>query len=691
MIRVAVVYGLVLLFGVAVAGKILKLQFIDKGEIQSEVQQQIYDNKVIPAPLGNIYADSQNQRIALIQSVPRYTLHADVMTVDSEVFFAKVDSLAYHLSKVFRGRSKQQWKSDLLLQRDKGNRFYRIARKVKYDELEKVRSFPIFRKGRYKGGLIVQEQNVRVRPYGMLAKKTIGKYKELDNHTVSYGLEAGYKEYLRGVEGYKLMKRIGANQWKPIDSEINVEPRNGYDLYTSLDVNIQDVAEAALLKQLENQRAQSGCAILMEVKTGYVKAVANLKRGTDGKYYENIDVANMATEPGSTFKLASLITLLEDQKLRVTDSVEMPGEYLFYDQRLRDSRPEGYGKNTVQYAFEVSSNVFSKLVFDAYQGEEQMFVDGLRKLGIDQPMGIDAELGQEGSPMIKNADHKEFSGISTAWMAIGYESKMTPLQTLALYNAVANNGCAMRPKLVKEIRNGVEIVERFDPEVMNPQICSKETIGIVRECLEGVVHRGTARNIRARGFKIAGKTGTAKIASSKGYTSKYQASFCGYFPADEPKYSCIVVVSGPTKNIYGAVVSGTVFKEIADKVYSADLEVSKKRKIDKQLAAKQPASKNGSAKDLITVLNHFGVQTNQSGKLDWVATTAQKNAVQMRERRIAKQTVPNVLGMGLSDALYLLETAGLTVRVTGSGTVRKQSLAKGVKINRGSQIDLELM
>ncbi|MCT4581233.1 MAG: transpeptidase family protein [Flavobacteriales bacterium] len=698
-IRVYVVYVAMLLFAFLILFQIVKVQFVDGGELKKEAEGRTLVMKSIKAPRGNIFADNE-PRTTLALSVPRYDIYMDLMTVKQELFDEGIEALSDSLSVVFTHKTKSEWLATLRHEREvDSNQYFRIKSKIKNAELRRLKTFPIFKKGKNRGGFIVVRDMKRVKPYDLLAYRTIGRYKAIEEDsargiradTIAIGLEGAYNDFLEGQDGEMLMKKIRGNEWKPVSSDLSLEPIPGADVYTSIDVNIQDVAESALMKQLQEQNAEKGCVVLMEVETGYIKAIANLSKGqNEGEFYELHNMAvGRVSEPGSTLKLATLLTMLEDNKIRLTDSVDMPGVYRIYDRVLHDSRPGGYGRNTIQYAFEKSSNVFAKLVDDNYRTNPQAYIDGLVRLGLRKPLGL--EIKGEGVPKLKNATAKEgFSGVTLSSMAIGYEVEITPMQTLALYNAVANGGRLMKPQFVKEIRRGGKVLKEFEPVELKAKIASEQNIALVRKALEGVVERGTAKNIRALGFKIAGKTGTAKKLDENGrYGNKYQASFCGYFPAENPKYSCVVVIQGPTKNIYGAVVSGTVFKEIADKVYASGLdnfnEVAEE-------STKMPYSKNGLRSDLKEVMERIGVEVDdQSGDYDWVKTITGERSVNFYTKSVAKNVMPEVKGMGLGDALYLLESKGLSVEVKGSGVVKAQSIEVGREVVSGQLVTLELV
>jgi cell division protein FtsI (penicillin-binding protein 3) len=690
LIRVYWVYFLVLFLAAGVVSRIFYLQFYEGAQLQLDAEKQIFVSKNISAPRGNIYA-ANDQKTSLALSVPRYRVYVDLLTIKNEVFQQNIQSLSDSLSSILPQNSSEQWKNILIKQREKGNRYYFVARGLNNDQIERLKNFPIFSLGKYAGGCIITKTTKRVKPYGMLANRTIGYVVENEGKKpILVGLEGAFNSYLKGQNGKMLMEKIRGNEWKPVNDDYSIEPVPGSDLYTSIDVNIQDVAESALLHQLKEQKAQKGCVILMEVKTGFVKAIANLSynQKTDTYFETQNHAVGLASEPGSTFKLASLLVAIEQGKVKISDSVNMTGRYQFYDQALTDGG-KIYGKNTVKNAFEKSSNVISKLIYDNYKSEPQEFIDGLKSIGIHQKLGLSI-LG-EGSPLIKDASDPTFTGITLPWMSIGYELQITPLQTLALYNAVANDGILLKPQFVKYIKKGSEIQQYYEPSVLNPSICSESTLFDLKEMLEGVVERGTAKNIKARGFKIAGKTGTSKIAQgSKGYGNKYQASFCGYFPSDEPLYSCIVVVQGPTKNIFGSVVSGTVFKEIADKVYAHEFSKENRKINYKNLNF--PFSRSGDKVAFQQAAMQMKIPVDNQAKntSEWVSTRTGFDAIRIYNKKTIKGLVPNVVGMGLVDAAYLLEQFGLSVQPVGSGIVRDQSIIPGKRIIKGQKIILQL-
>jgi len=706
--KVYLLYVFVLLFIFLIVFQVVRVQVSSEWKaVADNYKGRILDVK---PPRGNIYADDGISMLAT--SVPNYEVRMDPVTVSKKLLDSKIDSLALCLSRQF-GRSQKYHRDRILKARVNGNRYLKvIKRKIKYDELQQLKGFPIFRKGQNKGGLIIIEEARREKLYGLLASRTIGWERIIEadtvrrngqikkivkGDTISVGLESAFGNALRGKEGKRLMRRVGG-KWRPVTGGYKQEPQMGRDVYTTIDINIQDVAENALKKQLELQNAKHGCVVLMEVETGYIKAIANLSRSEGGNYWEQYNHAiGRGTDPGSTFKLASLMVALEDEKIRITDTVNTGnGIYDYFGIKLEDSKSGGYGKITIQNAFEVSSNVISRVINDSYKKDPQKFVDGLKNFGLHQPTGI--EIPGERTPLIKDVSNKSWSGITLPWMSIGYELEQTPLQTLTFYNAVANDGVVVKPQLVKEIREGDRVVKSFEPIVVDDELCSQSTIEKAKKMLEGVVERGTARNVRVSEFKIAGKTGTAKmVEGSNGYgddtEAKYQASFVGYFPAEKPKYSCIVVIAAPSKSIYGAVVSGSVFNEIARKVFATDLQfhdnVADERSVDKE--SNMPASSNGDRQKLQQVFSVLDIPLDaDQSEARWVATHAGQSAVKLYNRKINNGLVPNVKGMGLQDALYLLEGMRMRVRVLGAGIVKEQSVDPGIKIKTGDKITLKL-
>jgi cell division protein FtsI (penicillin-binding protein 3) len=671
---------------------IVRVVYIQYGDVVPESpvltvngeETQVKVDSIVPMR-GRILADDGSD---LVTTVPLYNLHIDLSIIKDELF-KQVDSLAWNLAQVFPEKTESEWAAELRIERQRKNGYYLVQNKVKYDVVQKVREFPILRESRFKGGYIEEKLSKREMPYGSLAQRTLGYKRE---GAKPIGLEAGFDEYLTGQ--YGLMEKEWVNgSWKPIGSDYIKDPIDGADIITSINIDIQDVAENELRRQLENQSAKYGAVVVMEVQTGFVKAIANLSRNEeDGLYYESYNHAvGTKTDPGSTFKLASLMALLEDKKANITDSVNAYGEYHFYTHTTYDDHEGGYGRITLQHAFEVSSNVFSKVINDAYSKEPQRFIERIKSFGLADTLGLD--IAGEPKPVVKNEGQDGWSGLTLPQMAIGYEVEITPLQTLAFYNAVANNGELIKPQFVKEIRQEGRTIVTFEKEVLREKICSDQTLEKLKVCLEGVVENpnGTGKNLKSANFRIAGKTGTAKMVNTnQGYGSEYQASFVGYFPADEPKYSAIVIIAGPTKQIYGASVSGTVFTAIANKIYSSDLEYHVNYN-GGPLIATRPRVKAGYGDDAELVLEKLGVNySNNSGNQSWVSASYEQPGVNLDPRYVNKSQVPNVIGMPLNDAVYLLENFGLRVLVSGNGRVVSQSMTPGDILIKGRTIKLEL-
>jgi len=629
----------------------------------------------------------------LITSVAFYDVYMDPKTVKKEVWDEHIAELSKGLAELLEDKTAREYEEYLRSARAEGRRYVLIQKKVSNDTRRKIRKLPIFNLGRFKGGLIDSRATiVRKRPHDELLRRTLGYHKiSSANDTLAIGLEGAFNEYLAGVHGKIIEQRI-SNSWKPTGTVVR-EALDGADIITSIDKDIQEVAHNELENQLKSKGGRYGCAIVMEVKTGFIKAIANLQQGDDGNYYESFNHAIGTREvPGSTFKLASIMAGLEDKKIKITDTVHAVGKYEFYDRSLTDSRQWGYGKVTIKEAFEVSSNVISKVIFNNYRDNPEAFLARMDQFGLTEKLGIG--IAGEREPTMSRPGTPQWWGGSLAWMSIGYEVQLTPLQTLAFYNAVANGGKFMKPQLVTDIKQGNRVVQSFEPIVLREQICSPSTLETMQECLEGVMINGTGKNLKSTFFKTAGKTGTAQIANRNlGYgkegEKKHIASFAGYFPADDPIYSCIVVIAAPTDDIYGATVSGTVFSAIANKVYATSLEYHKAIN-EKPPVASMPSVMNGYRYDVNQVLNRFAIAKEFQGNNEWVVTSKRENDVKIADAIISKEKIPNVKGMGLKDAIYLIEKIGMYTHISGSGKVISQSIPAGTEVVPGGMVYLEL-
>lgn len=630
----------------------------------------------------------------LVTSVSFYDIHMDPTVVDQKIFDAEVTDLSRGLARLYPSKSAREYENAIRTARQRGSRYLLIKNKVTNEERKALNKLPIFELGRLKGGIIDNDETIiRKRPHGELLKRTLGYYQNNDGKELRVGIEGAYIEYLNGEPGEEIEQKISTG-WKKT-GQIVKEAVEGADVVTSIDKEIQEVAHSELQRQLENQGAKNGCVVVMEVKTGFVKAIANLTRAEDGTYHEIYNYAvGFAEVPGSTFKLASLMAALEDEKININDEVNAYGEYRFYSKTFKDAHEGGYGKITIKRAFEKSSNVITQVIQRAYRDEPMAFIERLEQFGLTEPTGV--ELAGEPNPTIHRPGSNDWSGLSLPSMAIGYEILQTPLQTLTFYNAVANNGQMVRPQFVKEIRRGSEIVKTFSPVVLRDKICSDNTLNIMKSCLEGVMKEGgTGAKLTSSQFTVAGKTGTARILNddlrygAKG-EEKYQASFVGYFPANDPIYTCIVVVSAPSKDIYGATVSGTVFAAIANKVYASTLKYHRAINEGKRKSKDAPVSLNGNRHDLITTFKLLGVDYAIIEDGEWLNTKKDSTHVELKRRTVNKNTVPNLIGLSAKDAVYLIESKGMSAHISGYGKVVKQSIPPGRPIFNGGVIELKM-
>ncbi|MCF8236050.1 MAG: transpeptidase family protein [Bacteroidales bacterium] len=691
--RVYLVYLGILVFALMIIGKVIQIQFSEGPQLLRDSRENELRYFTREAVRGNICADNGN---LIATSVPIFDIRMDVDSdlISEKLFYDKLDSLAQAFSVLFNDRSSYQYKQALIRARKAHNRYYLIKRNVTYNQLKQIKQFPILRRGKYRGGLIIIPKTKREMPFRELARRTIGYANEKEDLFV--GLEGAYHEVLRGTDGVRLMRRVNNGDWIPVHDENEIEPENGKDIITTLDIDIQDVAEHALLKHLIQHEAYQGCAMLMEVKSGRVKAIANLKydsaTGQYGEYY-NYAIAE-CVEPGSTFKLASMLIMLEDDKIKLTDTVSTgDGWTMYYNRTMQDVHKIGDGLITAREAFEQSSNVgISRLIYRSYKDKPEKFVNKLYEMGLSKALGID--IPGEGEPYIKHPDQREiWYGTTLPWMSIGYEISMTPLQILTFYNAIANGGQMVKPMFVEEVREAGGIVEEFEPEVLNNAVCSKKTIKTLRSLLEGVVERGTGQGLKNTIYKIAGKTGTAQIANRNlGYDKdNYTSSFVGYFPADHPKYSCIVVISRPTKGYYyGSSVAAPVFKEIADKVYATQLDIPMEKEIQEH-DSQYPYYVLARASDISTVIRECKINADTSQLAsEWGVVMPGEDKARLMSRFINNNEVPNLKGMNAEDAIYILEKLGMQTKISGRGIVQSQSIAPGSRPQQGRMIKLNL-
>ena len=613
----------------------------------------------------------------------------DPPSASSKLIDENIDSLALLLSSYFKDKSKAEYKNNILSARDNKRRYLLLNRKkIDYQEKKKLSSWPIFREGRLNGGVLFEKKDERFRPFSKLGYRTIGSVDENNRGTV--GLEYSFNSYLDGKDGKILTRKLAGNNWMPIYDGSEIQPKNGYDIVTTIDVNLQDIAESALLKGLELNNADYGSVILMEVETGEIKAISNFSKNKSGYYTENYNYAIQGMhEPGSTFKLASMLAYIEETNRSVLDSIDTgDGEFRFYSETMKDHKPGGYGKITIKEIFEKSSNIgVAKLIDDTFKDKPQNFLSYLKKFGFSDEFNF--QIFGSSKPKIKNFADSTWSKVSLPWIAHGYELMLTPLHTLTFYNAIANNGYYVRPQIVKHVKNANDIIQEFDTPYPE-KIATKNSINTMKILLEGVVENGTADNIKHSNYKIAGKTGTAKKVLNGRYVNRYYTSFAGFFPSDDPKYSCIVVIDNPKKyRIYGSDVAAPVFKEIADKIFISDDKYFTEIK-EEEIKFSFPQIRSGYRKDLIYLSNNMGLSNHSVDESEWVKTKLVDNSIYWEKINSNQRYIPNVVGMTLKDAIYLLESRGLKVSFKGKGRVRSQNISPGKLSKNFDTINIKL-
>ncbi len=636
----------------------------------------------------------------LTTSLPYFDLHVDFKAdgLQEDIFRSNVDSLAYYLTAyVNTSVSKSQMRDWLIQKRRTGDRYALLARNVSIRDLERIKTFPIFRLGKNKGGLIVDRQHVRVKPYKLLASRTLGL--DRDN-AQSIGLERTFDQYLKGEEGKRLMQRVTGGAWIPVTDLSDLEGQRGADVVTTINPDIQDIAEYALLEGLEKSAAEKGTAIVMDVETGAILAMANLGGDPATGYDEDYNYAvAFSSEPGSTFKLASVMALFEDNGADLDSPVDLGGGTgKFFDRTMHDSKEHGIHESNLRQAFENSSNVgIAKLVQNYYghDGLASQYIKRIRQFHLNEPTGI--ELDGEGAPMIKDPSRKEdqWSGTTLPWMSTGYECRLTPLQILRLYNAVANNGRMMKPYIVSEISREGRAIKRFRPQVVDSRIVSASTLKKVKDLLQGVVERGTAKGYKPDYYMFCGKTGTARTDYYDPTSSRkqYMASFAGYFPMEKPKYSCIVMVYDPVVGgFYGASQALPIFRKIADRCMGIDRNLLTRVELPDTMAYKDGMRLAGwgQKEEVSEIVDELSLNTKVDGQGDW-ARLAEGKEIGMEVKNILdKNLIPELFGMGIRDAVYLLENRGLHVLYSGVGRIKNQSIQSGQPIIKGSTIYLTL-
>ncbi|MFL2567852.1 MAG: penicillin-binding protein [Flavobacteriales bacterium] len=682
--RVISLYVFMCVIAVVVVSKILVIQRLNQ-EISSVNLPKLFK---IEAPRGNIFSDDGS---LLAISMPLYNVFLDLSVIDEQLFDDDINNLSQSLSILFKDKSAKEYEQYLRDSRSKKrNKYVKLRNKVSHNELTMLKSFPILKLGKNRGGLIAEERPNRENPFGLLARRTIGVLRESN----PIGLERAYNKTLSGTDGLQLKQRVGKSFWRNEESDLNSLPKSGNDIVTTINIDMQDVTEKALKSALRFHDADWGTAILMEVESGHIKAIANLKY-EDGDFDEHYNHAIAEhSEPGSTFKLASILAGLEDGFYSLLDSVDTEdGTHQFYDKTMRDSKKGGYGKISIGDAFVQSSNVgISKVINRSYKDKPQDFIDRIYKMGLCTP--LDLELPYPNSLLIKQPGSPGWSGVTLPWMSIGYSLRLTPLHILTFYNAIANNGVMVSPLFTTQILKDGKKVSEHSKKIINPAICSKSSIVQIMPYLIDVVEKGTAKSIRTRKYKIAGKTGTTLLAygeKSEDNIKQYQTSFVGFFPAENPKYSCMVVVNNPKENgFYGGNVSAPVFKEISDKVFAADISIHNSILIAEQ-TKDTPNLSQGKTEDMSKLLDNLSLEYEKT-KSNWMVPSYSSKKISLERRSIEKDfeegLMPNLFGMNLLDAVYLLENAGLKVEIKGKGHIVNQSIKKGDRFLADQKISL---
>jgi cell division protein FtsI (penicillin-binding protein 3) len=696
LVRVYAVTLVVVVVAIAILARAFKVSIAEGDKWRQESAKKFMQYRDVPGERGNILAEDGS---LLATSIPYFDLYWDAVpeTLSKDEFDKGIDSLSMYIATYIDPQfTAAAWKDYLKQHREVyKSRYVKIAKGISYEQMMLAKDFPIFRNGRYKGGLIVLRDNKRAHPFKMLALRTLGYVKDDDasGQKLTIGLEGRFDQTLSGKSGKILMQRVGNDIWSPVEDLSDIEPRMGDDIVTTIDINTQDITQTALLRALNAHQAEHGTAIVMEVKTGKIKAIANIGRTEDGTLWEDFNYGiGRKIEPGSMFKLASLMSLLEDQAVKLSDTIDIEnGSTKYFDEVLEDAERTNKRFVTVKEAFAHSSNVgVSKMMFQAYKDKPQAYVKHLKDFMLTVPTAIEIE--GEDPPYVKNPDNitDNWSGTTLPWMSIGYEVQVTPLQLLTFFNAVANDGVMMKPYLVSETQRYGETKKTYKPFVIKQHIASKQTLDQAHELLEAVVDFGTAHHLRTSQYRFAGKTGTSQLnygnlsknkTNSRRNAGGYQTGFAGYFPAERPVYSCIIVIHKPLTGLSGGTVCAPVFREIADKLMSSNIALSEPINLKGKPIASAATLPNdvGYKDELIHALTGLKMKYEISNKEDpWTFLKAKNDTLNVLPRQMmTKKQVPSVVGMGLKDALYVLENRGLRVQFSGYGKVVSQSIGSG--------------
>ncbi len=690
--------------GVCIVLKAAIIMFKERGYWNEVADRFVKENVLVDPNRGNILSTDGK---LLASSLPEYSLYMDFMVSDPDenrkakeqakkdsLFKSHLDEICEGLHRIFPDRSAAAFKQHLQNGRNRKSRYYRIyPRRVSYIQYKEVQKLPFFNLGKNRSGLQGVASNNRKRPFGSLAQRTIGDVYADTALGAKNGIELAFDTLLKGKKGVTHRQKV-MNKYLNIT---DIEPIDGADIISTIDVDMQDICEKALVDKLYELNAMVGVAVLMEVKTGEVKAIVNMSKGNDGKYYEmrNNAISDMM-EPGSTFKTASIMVALEDGKIEPDTKVDTGnGVKMMHGRPMKDHNWNrgGYGVIDVTRILEVSSNVgVSSIIDQYYYDNPQKFVDGLKRLGITEPLHL--QIAGEGKPNIKGPKERYFAKTTLPWMSIGYETQIPPLNILTFYNAIANDGVMVRPKFVKAAVKDGQIIQEYPTEVIREKIASESTLEKIRTILEKVVSQGLAKPAGSKQFAVAGKTGTAQISQgAAGYTAggrKYLVSFCGYFPADAPKYSLIVSIQKPGLPASGGLMAGSVFSKIAERVFAKNLSYELKNAIDSTTVV-IPDVKSGDLAETSYVLGKLNVPTEgKTSKTSWGRVEEDSVGVKLEQQSLKTGIMPNVVGMGAKDAVYLLEKAGLKVNIAGVGKVTRQSIPSGNKYLKGQTVALQL-
>ncbi|HVK48773.1 MAG TPA: penicillin-binding protein [Pseudobacter sp.] len=705
--RVYLAFLLIVVFSITILGRAFYIQQFEGSHWLAEAQEQQERFVETDAERGTIYSEDGAM---LSTSIPYFDIYVDfaaegLRDKNGKRFKENIDSLSIGLSNLFLDMTPQEYKTTLQNGYRKKSRYYLLKKNINFQQYKTLRSLPLVRQGKDKSGFIAEVKDKRLNPFVLLANRTIGlsrEYVDSDGKmkSTNVGLEKTYDSLLKGETGKKLMRKVAAGVFIPVNGT-EIEPQNGKDIVTTLDVNIQDIAENALLKVLQENECTNGTCIVMEVKTGKIKAIANLGKRPDGSYWEDLNYALRASEPGSTFKLATMLSLLEDKYITLDQHVNLEGGAWRYKTRtVYDSEEHGKHDVTVQQAFDASSNVgMAKLVTNYYTKNPNQFIGHLKKLRFDKYSGIDL-LG-ETTPVVKSPKDRTWSGTSLPWMSFGYEVLISPLQSLMLYNAVANDGKMMKPYLVNSVQENGQVIKQNEPEILEQAICSPATLQALQKSLRSVCNTpgGTGYKLfLGTPYEVAGKTGTSQVANgNRGYADHiHQSSFAGYFPARDPKYSIIVVVVNKpfASKYYGAAIAGPVFKEISDKLYALNADEDRSNESFRVARMKKDSSNYfyaGQADDLRLIMDAVQMKYKDSVKKDeWSRMYAVNYQPVINGQPVSRKAMPDVRGMGLKDAIYLLENMQLKVNVQGRGKVSTQTILPGTPVNKGQAVSIGL-